>query len=465
VIGGAALVAKPDGSILGFTLDMLRGFSSYTIPGALLIGLGLVQLASAIAVMRHARQAPLFVEGAGFALVLWMAFQTALMKPTSVVELVALAGVTCVCALGLVVNWIANRSMEGVLDFTRALAAQSLGSLVDGIAIAVGSRALDAIGNGFILAGNAVLWLGLRRFFHRPTPPAWLFVVVVLAYTAAFALVDALHVMGGDGRVVLTSSCLGVVTGMSASELLRRHDDGRATRRFMGGVLAVLSSMLLARAALWLVVGASGAGAYDKVFHYLISLFVVALVIGAVMLTTQRLQVELARQAAIDPLTGIFNRRAFFEAARTTVARAARAKSPLTVLILDLDHFKRVNDTHGHAGGDAVLRHVSDVMRATLRAQDVVARFGGEEFVALLPDTAEEAGAEVAERLRRAIAAGAANSQVGVVTASIGVSGLDVTANSAPDLERALQRADRALYAAKSAGRDRVQRALGLAAA
>lgn len=162
----------------------------------------------------------------------------------------------------------------------------------------------------------------------------------------------------------------------------------------------------------------------------------------------------LAAMARRDPLTGLANRRAFEEALSREVARAAREGAPLSAIALDVDHFKRVNDAHGHAAGDAVLAAVAARAAQALRAGDLLARVGGEELAALLPGATLERAAEVAERIRARVggtpvAAGAASL---AVTLSAGCAAL-APGEDGPGL---LARADERLYAAKRGGRDRV---------
>lgn len=158
-----------------------------------------------------------------------------------------------------------------------------------------------------------------------------------------------------------------------------------------------------------------------------------------------------------DPLTKTFNRRHFMELAEAEWERASRYGAPLSLLLLDVDHFKRINDRHGHAVGDQLLVGMADALQASLRKPDVLARFGGEEFVVLLPETPRERAWQVAERLREAIPQASANLVPGGVTVSIGVSHVG---SGAPDLEALLGQADRALYAAKQTGRNRVELAV-----
>lgn len=168
-------------------------------------------------------------------------------------------------------------------------------------------------------------------------------------------------------------------------------------------------------------------------------------------------------QARTDPLTGMRNRRAFYELGELAVQQAARSGRPLSVVILDLDHFKQVNDAHGHATGDEVLRALAGAITATARASDVSGRVGGEEFAIALPDTNVDEAAVLAERMRRrvselAIPRGAA---VLRVTASFGVAQY---AGAGQSLDALLAAADGALYEAKAAGRNRVVRGSAAAA-
>jgi diguanylate cyclase (GGDEF)-like protein/PAS domain S-box-containing protein len=163
----------------------------------------------------------------------------------------------------------------------------------------------------------------------------------------------------------------------------------------------------------------------------------------------------LRRAFSCDHLTGLANRRALYEAAELELQRWRRAPRPLSVLMVDADHFKAINDRHGHAAGDAVLRQLAAALSACFRAVDVVARLGGEEFVVLLPGTSPEGAQTVAARLCDHVASQVV--QVGEqavrCTVSVGVAVMDETLDGVDAL---LARADQALYAAKAQGRNRV---------
>lgn len=165
---------------------------------------------------------------------------------------------------------------------------------------------------------------------------------------------------------------------------------------------------------------------------------------------------RLLKQATLDGLTGLFNRSHFQTQARHALAACERAREPVALVLCDVDHFKQVNDTHGHAVGDQVLQAVAQIMSRNLRSGDLLARWGGEEFLAMMPRTSPAAALEAAERIRQAVEAFTlelSEGQPGVrVTLSFGVSSV----RGPDDLQAATARADQALYASKNGGRNRV---------
>lgn len=160
--------------------------------------------------------------------------------------------------------------------------------------------------------------------------------------------------------------------------------------------------------------------------------------------------------ATTDALTGLINRRAFVDWASRELRRSHRYDDPLSLLLLDVDHFKRINDHHGHASGDVVLATVARLLAGSVRNCDVVARWGGEEFVLALPSTPLAGAVEVAERARRQVEAAIMHSRTHAaipVTASFGVAQL----RKGESMDQLIDRADRAMYEAKSSGRNRVR--------
>ncbi|MCU4121055.1 sensor domain-containing diguanylate cyclase [Variovorax sp. N23] len=163
----------------------------------------------------------------------------------------------------------------------------------------------------------------------------------------------------------------------------------------------------------------------------------------------------LRRSVWSDHLTGLANRRAFFDAASTAAQRRTRTGEPITIVLFDADHFKAVNDTHGHAAGDAVLRHLAAGLSVTFTPTDVVARFGGEEFVVLLTGNSLAEAKATADRFRSHIAASPVTVD-GVQVLCTVSAGVATSTDGACGIDELLRKADIALYAAKAAGRDRV---------
>jgi diguanylate cyclase (GGDEF)-like protein len=173
----------------------------------------------------------------------------------------------------------------------------------------------------------------------------------------------------------------------------------------------------------------------------------------AVAVAHARLFNEVQTQAMTDALTGLHNHRSFQERLEREIRFSDRTNTPVSLILLDLDHLKRINDTHGHRSGDAALRHVAGTMGRTVRDVDICARYGGEEFVVILPQCSGDDAIEVAERLREAIASTPVPI-IGQVTASIGVASYP---SAAKNKEELVEMADRAMYLAKASGRNRVR--------
>jgi len=167
-------------------------------------------------------------------------------------------------------------------------------------------------------------------------------------------------------------------------------------------------------------------------------------------------QMDLQRREATDSLTGVMSRRAFLDAAQREFARARRYARPTAVLVFDLDRFKRINDSHGHAVGDTVLRECAAAWKTVLREQDLLGRIGGEEFCAVLPETPQAAAMQAAERLRKAVLPLHFNGRSEIFSVSVSV-GMTMLARGDEELAQTMDRADRAMYLAKERGRNRVE--------
>lgn len=186
----------------------------------------------------------------------------------------------------------------------------------------------------------------------------------------------------------------------------------------------------------------------------------VSTLLGRVIESSSRraflLERDLHRDARTDSLTGLDNRRAMQERGRAELKRAQRTGSPVSVILCDLDHFKSINDNYGHEAGDAALTRVALVLRRALRESDVVGRWGGEEFMAILPGTDAAGAAEVAERMRLAIAVTTFDGIADNTTISLGVASSEQLPDPGLEWDLLIKEADQRLYQAKHEGRNRV---------
>lgn len=241
----------------------------------------------------------------------------------------------------------------------------------------------------------------------------------------------------------------------AAAILLRPQADAPLLQRIIGANDALFAI------AIWIWVGvANGVGTFNVNpvygFVYLASyLLMIVNGFGFLLLCKLKDDQRMQRLATIDGLTDMLNRRAFFERAERARQLAVRLRKPIALMMLDLDHFKQLNDSFGHACGDEALRLFADTARASLRENDVMGRLGGEEFALAMPGTSLACAQYAAERLRAAVAEAPALACAATyrMTVSIGLVMID------PDeeLTAALARADHALYTAKTGGRNRVE--------
>ena len=171
---------------------------------------------------------------------------------------------------------------------------------------------------------------------------------------------------------------------------------------------------------------------------------------------------ELRVQATRDFLTGIWNRGMITEKLDEEISRAARVNGSLGVIMCDIDHFKKINDTHGHPTGDSVLIEVALRMQETLRAYDRLGRFGGEEFLIVMPDASEEGVAALAERIRSGVSGTTIETPSGPVSVTVSLGTVVRMMEQDTNLKALIDEADRALYRAKNGGRDRVESAEAL---
>jgi len=256
------------------------------------------------------------------------------------------------------------------------------------------------------------------------------------------------------------SAVYAILLGSSARAIYRRGQPLNAITHVTGGLFALGTAVMSYRAAIYLFT----AQPVDSIFvvsplqvlaYAMGGLLPVVSTVGFLLMCTELSQQELTKAARLDYLTGICNRRAIEDLAGRSIAAARRHGMPLAMMIIDVDHFKRINDEFGHEGGDGALIETVRRIRDSLRTEDLVGRLGGEEFVAVMPSTDGQSALAAAERIRSSFSE--APMRIGggdiTITVSVGVAVLDAQDQQYSHL---LRRADRAMYAAKTAGRNKV---------
>ena len=308
--------------------------------------------------------------------------------------------------------------------------------------------------------GSLVVLLFLRAVLQlrgAPPPKVWMLLPLLAVFLASTLLLDQ-----RGPRIIVVNALLALQEGLVLWALLRQGGIAIGRGRHILAASTLLLLLMFAFRSLaialgWLPATPVVVGGLLPTVTYLVTyLAVVFIAFGFVLVATELAAHQSHRLAMEDALTGLPNRRAVLEALDRHGSAAQRNARPLTVLLLDIDHFKQVNDRHGHPAGDEVLRRIAHTIRQRLRAQDMAGRFGGEEFLVLLPDTTPQGGLVLAEALREEIAATAITlgDKVLHVTASVGLHGTEAcTAGHNGDL--LVRGADAALYAAKAGGRNR----------
>jgi diguanylate cyclase (GGDEF)-like protein len=314
------------------------------------------------------------------------------------------------------------------------------------------------VGNTAIIVGQAMNSLAIGNFAGRRI--SYAFPASLGIVTAALMAVFSYALPSIGTRIVLISILVPVSLWPAVSALLTAPPGPwRRTYWPLAGVFIFHGAFALGRGLASLIGGSVAelfAGSVLTALWFLESFAAVNLVaLGLILMISQRLQLELDRQASYDGLTMTLNRRAFERIGEAEWSRSTRHDLPLSVLVLDLDGFKILNDTHGHDAGDMWLKTFAELCRGLFRREDLLCRFGGEEFIALLPQTPLEAAVHAAERARRAVE-GLRVTHGGVDIAATVSIGVATRGPSVTDLKSAIAAADRALYRAKAAGRNRV---------
>ena len=371
----------------------------------------------------------------------------------TLLAMMALADLLLAAAL-----WIGARGglRDGLAHWASALVVRALA-----LALMVGSdqpqAGAIAIGMGLV-ALSATLQAAALLAFDRRGLPAWVHSAVVAAMAVP------LQLLAGDpgGSILFGGIGLALLLAMAAVIAWQlKPPPGSRARALLAATFCVAAAACAMRAlaAVFSVdpargfLAPTGLGSATVLVAFAAGL---AHTLAFLLLQKERAEVEAERLATMDPLTGAYNRRTFHEIAEREMSRAVRAGQPLSIIMLDVDHFRAMNDRYGHLVGDEVLQNVIEIVRGALRKEDMLVRFAGVQFLVMLPEVAGPGAVVVAGRIRRCVESQPieAGGQSLAVTVSLGVAArLDEGPES---LDELLARADSALDLAKERGHNRV---------
>ena len=368
-----------------------------------------------------------------------------------------------------VVMWVGLRTQKTYPGFNRWMLAKlpaALSWLLISLRGLIPDWSSVVVGHGLLILTGILTYEGIRQFRGKPFRdvynPALFVLLVCVSIYFTWIQPDI------NARIALVSACGVIIMTRCVFELFYRAPrELRSSFWFTGAMFALYDLVLILRVSISCTQPALtdpfDADLWQSVLLVTTNVVGIGWTFGFFMMTNHRLalelqtaEIELREMASVDGLTGGLNRRAFVEISQREFARSRRNGRPIALLMMDIDYFKDFNDTYGHLNGDVMLCEVVDICRRQLREVDILARWGGEEIVVLLPDTGEADCLRVAERLRFVVAGLSVPTDKGdaCTTISIGCALLKVEHEN---IDALLRQADSALYEAKRSGRNCVK--------
>jgi diguanylate cyclase (GGDEF)-like protein len=357
----------------------------------------------------------------------------------------------------LLVAWSQNHkaSALAIWGLANIVNASGIASLV--LAGALKESALSLLGGSLLTLGMGLIWKAARSLEAKPAA-----LVVALLGAAVVGLASSFP----DTRAVAWP--LGIVIGavylFAAAIVLWRGRKERLKARWPIIIMTTLHATMLLIGFYIAINGSVGSIEMPSILslfgfvHFEHIIFAVGTAVFLLALVKERSEAASTKAAGIDPLTGVANRRAFMKSAEQVIEQCRRENAPASVIMCDLDRFKSVNDTHGHAMGDAVIQKFCETVTDSLWPNDIFGRLGGEEFALVLPRSSIEAAYVRAERIRISFEENCRLIEGRRVSATVSC-GVSVSANADHSLSDLLKLSDEALYRAKADGRNRVKRA------
>ncbi len=367
--------------------------------------------------------------------------------------------VEAILGLLLLFAWAQNTAIHAVCWWGFAHLIRAASVMLFGMYGAAPDLITIDLANALLFTAFAVTWTGARVFDGRPVEPVYLVTGAVL-----WLLVCRLPVLADaiDVRALIASGIITAYTWLTAYEFWRGRSEQLVSRwpaifmLFSHGALFLLRTPLVSMLP-W---SPSNREMFGSVWLTVLSfealLFTISIAFILLAMAKERTELRHRTAAMIDPLTGISNRRAFLHDADLLAKRHANKPKPTAVLLIDLDHFKSINDRFGHALGDRVLEVFTESTQQSLRTSDLFGRLGGEEFAAVMHDTSRDKAVAAAERLRESFAQKAQEVDGCPVCATVSI-GIVLCQGPVLDVPELLAQADQALYFAKEHGRNRVE--------
>jgi len=392
--------------------------------------------------------------------------------------IVATTLILILSSVALIAHWLANFGVLGLKEIAGGVVVSTAGiclmSPIGGVSLPMTVLLADLM----ILMGHFWVWLGIADFWGARSRQLVYLAGGIMAAAMVALCFNYVEMEAGGERETLVSVFIVAMSVGTAVTLV--HALGGRVALYKGIIkrtalgAALTASLFMAhalfnlyRAVEWHGVthggGMKSASAFAAWTQMEAMLFVFLLALTVIIMTAERLQNELKIQAMMDPLTGALNRRAFMAVVKTVLARARRASEPVSLIMIDIDKFKRINVEHGHMFGDAILQSFAELVMQGRRSQDVFCRFGGEEFVLLLPGTEEEGAAIVANRVRETIKRGTLSQGDTVIELTLSV-GVMTARGDDLDADGMLDVAHKMLRAAQKAGQNTIRIAEPIAA-
>jgi diguanylate cyclase (GGDEF)-like protein len=354
--------------------------------------------------------------------------------------------------------WLQFRNMPALLWWATSnfIAAISVTLVITGIASAL--PLAIAIGVGLTVVSHALVWAGVRTFQHRRAPA-----YIIVAGLVGWLPFGFLPIQDGHRWMTFVSFALASAYLLAATWELWKGRAERLNARWPLAALLTLHACIFLGGSAELYFGTFVVGqppTLKSVFGIILFenvLYAMGTAIFMILLCKERVEAQFINASKTDALTGASTRGAIFEKMERLLNRCRQNDAPLSLIMFDLDHFKSINDTHGHQVGDGVLRAFADTTRDVLRPKDLFGRYGGEEFIVALPGATIETAYAIAQRVRVTFAENYRFREGRALNATVSA-GIAAVAG-ADTLENAINAADEALYTAKKAGRNRVESA------